>query len=75
MIKTFVRLLEESVLIQSGITFVTITAVVYMFVTGKDVPATLIDMAMLILGFYFGSKSNYQTRMVIRDAKATQHND
>lgn len=54
---TFWRLLEESVIIQGTITLVLIAAMVFLAVTGREVPDVLSSSTALALGFYFGSKS------------------
>lgn len=53
----FWQLLEESVLVQALITLIMVTAVTYMYVTGQPVPDALVNFVALILGYYFGSKT------------------
>jgi len=53
----FWRLLEESVILQALITVVLIGTICYLYITGREVPQPLVDMALLILGYYFGSKT------------------
>lgn len=60
--KVFVELLRESTLIQGGIALVTVCTIAYLFITGRPIPTTLVDIMFVILGFYFGSKS--QARMM-----------
>jgi hypothetical protein len=55
--QTFWQLLRESVLVQSLVTLMLIGAVVYMYVCGREVPADLVNIALLVLGFWFGTKS------------------
>lgn len=50
-------LLKESILVRAIVTFMAIAATCYLFATGKPVPVELIQFDMLILGFYFGSKT------------------
>jgi len=57
MMDEFWRLLEESVILQALITVVLIGTICYLYITGKDVPQPLVDMTLLILGYYFGSKT------------------
>ena len=54
--KGFWKLFAESVIIQAIITLVMLATICYMFVTGQQVPETLLSAFMLVLGFYFGSK-------------------
>jgi len=57
---TFWRLFEESVIVQSLITLALVLAVIYLVATGQAVPDILSSALMLVLGFYFGSKSEQQ---------------
>lgn len=54
--QSFWVLIKESVIVQGTITMILLCAVVYMFVTGKDVPGELYSLLTLVFGFYFGSK-------------------
>jgi len=54
-----IELLRESVLVQAVITLVCVGGVVYLAVTGQPIPDVLVNAVMLILGYYFGSKSAY----------------
>lgn len=54
---SFWELLRESVLVQSLVTLMLIGAVVYMYTSGREVPADLVNISLLVLGFWFGSKS------------------
>lgn len=58
----FWELLESSVIVQSVVTLILVTAVVYLGVTGKVIPDALLNMAILALGFYFGSKAQLTGR-------------
>lgn len=61
----FYSLLKESVIVQAGITFVFTCVIAYLVVTGKQVPEIVTNAYLLILGFYFGSKSNAQAQTTI----------
>lgn len=52
----FWELLERSVIVQSLLALACLGAIVYLSVTGQDVPEVLVNGFLLILGFYFGSK-------------------
>ena len=53
----FLDLVKESVITQAAITLILVSTASYMAATGKEIP-DLIELAtMLVLGFYFGSKS------------------
>lgn len=49
--------LAQSIIVQALITVIVVLTLCYMFLAGRDVPESLIGMAMLILGFWFGTKS------------------
>lgn len=59
---TFWRLFEESIVVQALITLALVLATIYMLVTGQQIPDILASALMLVLGFYFGSKSQQQIR-------------
>ena len=52
----FWELLEESVLVSGVIALSCIGAVVYLSVTGKPVPDILVNISMVVVGFFFGGK-------------------
>ncbi len=53
-------LLKSSTLIQGCIALITTGAIIYLYVTERQVPDTLVSIVMLILGYYFGAKSTQQ---------------
>ena len=53
----FWELLKESVLVQGIITLVLLSVISYLTIAGKPVPELLGSALMLVLGFYFGTKS------------------
>ena len=53
----FWELLGESVIAQSAISYTLVATTCYMFAAGRDVPVLLGGMTMLVLGFYFGQKT------------------
>lgn len=57
---TFWKLLQESVIVQALITLVLVIAVCYLAVTNQPVPDLLSTSLMLVLGFYFGQKTQQQ---------------
>jgi len=52
-----VELLRESVLIQSIITLILISAASLIAIRGDTPPEWLVQLLMVIIGFYFGSKT------------------
>jgi hypothetical protein len=57
---TFWKLLQESVIVQALITLVLVIAVAYLSITQQPVPDLLSTSLMLVLGFYFGQKTQQQ---------------
>ena len=60
-----IELLRDSTLIQGSITLVCICGIVYLWVTGKPVSDNLLGIVLLIIGYYFGSKT--QQRIIKKD--------
>lgn len=54
--KEFLRLLEESVLVQSTVTLIAVGVTAYLVLCGADVPREWWAMMGIIIGFWFGSK-------------------
>jgi len=52
-----VDLLRESVLIQATIALASVGVVLYLYAIQRPVPQELISLVMLIVGYYFGSKT------------------
>lgn len=59
MMKAFYDALRESIITQAVLTVGIWGVVLFMFATGQTPPDPLMGGAMLILGFYFGSKVGY----------------
>ena len=51
-------LLEKSVIFSGVITIGIIGAICYLAVTGRPIPETLMNAAMIIVGFFFGARSS-----------------
>lgn len=63
-------MLQESTLVQATIALIMIGTVCYLYVTGRDVPETLANLIALVLGFYFGTKTQQQaTKLAARMRK------
>jgi len=56
----FIELLRESVLVQSLITLLVVSIVCYLVIVQQPVPELLSQVMMLVIGFYFGSKTQQQ---------------
>ena len=68
----FYSLLRESVLVQASISLILVCATVYCVIVEKSVPEELWSLLMLVLGFYFGSKTQLiknQTTQALKDAR------
>jgi len=52
----FLDLLEESVIVSGIIALSCIGAVIYLSVTGQPVPDILVNISMVVVGFFFGGK-------------------
>lgn len=64
-----IELIRESTVVQGTITIVVLLTVAYMAIMGQSVPDFLIQALMLVLGFYFGAKSQQQAMAIIRTVK------
>jgi len=57
--KPFWELFRESIIVQSLVTLVMITTICVMFMMERPIPKEMWGAAMLILGFWFGSKTAF----------------
>jgi len=63
----FWDLVERSIVFQGLITIALIAVVIYLTVTGQEVPDLIEALTLLVVGFYFGSKvENISTRQVTK---------
>lgn len=53
---TLIDLFRESTLVQAMIALLYSAGVLYLVATGQNVPEWAVQILMLIIGFYFGSK-------------------
>ena len=65
----FWELVESSAIVQALLALLVIGADVYLFMQGKPVPAELWALTTLIVGFYFGAKSQAQLGVILRTMK------
>lgn len=61
-------LIEQSVVFQGILAVSVVGAVVYLSVCGQPVPDQLSSLAMIIVGFFFGSKSTTSAARAAREA-------
>jgi len=66
----FWQLFEESVIVQACIALAMVITICAMVVLGRDIPDLMTNALMLVLGFYFGSKSEQRVRAWKRDISA-----
>lgn len=66
MASALLELLRESVLIQALITLVFVVAASWISASGGSVPEWMVQALMLILGFYFGSKTERAIQSALR---------
>lgn len=68
---SFYSLLRESVLVQATVTLILIGVMAYMYIDGREVPSDFINITMLVVGFWFGSKSQASIERGINNYVAT----
>lgn len=73
--QSFFTLLKDSTLVQASVTLILVIAITYMYLSSMDVPPELINIIMLILGFYFGGKSQAKIEGMARNAKKHYYNN
>lgn len=64
----FVDLLKSSALIQGALALVLVGSLVYQIVSGVEPSNTLLIMANVVLGYYFGTKSQQGLQQAAKDA-------
>lgn len=57
----FWQLLKESVIIQGVVTVAFVGTACYLYATGQEVPSTLIQLAGVAVGYFFGAKQQQIT--------------
>jgi hypothetical protein len=57
--RTFWDVLADSVILQGILTLGVVGCVCYLAVTGQPIPDLLVNIAGVIVGFWFGSKVTY----------------
>lgn len=68
-----IELLRESTLIQGSMALGATATMAILYLMGKPVPQTLVDIVFVIVGYYFGTKS--QARLMKgRKEDVTGHN-
>ncbi len=68
----FWDLFEQSIIIQGIITLVVIGVIAYLYIVGRNVPQELWSLFGLIIGYYFGSKSQMEVRRTLRRIEKTE---
>jgi hypothetical protein len=62
----FWELMRESVIVQGLITLTFVLTVCYLWVVGRTIPGELLSVLGLVLGYYFGAKSQLALANTIR---------
>lgn len=60
--QTLASLLEQSVLIRGFITSVIVGTMCYLYIAQLEVPDTLVNIVLLVVGYYFGAMSERKVR-------------
>jgi hypothetical protein len=50
---------EESIIVQSLITLILVSAISYLFVTERNVPDALLQLTLIVTGYWFGAKQSF----------------
>ena len=58
-------LLERSVLVQSFLTLMLMASIVYMWVSGRQVPSDLTQFTSIVLAFWMGSKAQNEANRAL----------
>ncbi len=64
---TFYLLMKQSIIVQALITLIIVSTISYLYIIGQPVPSDLMTIAVLILGFYFGSKTQQRVDRSVMD--------
>jgi uncharacterized membrane protein YfcA len=67
--KTFWDLFAESVIIQGILALLTVGAIIGLLFMGREVPKELWALAGIIIGFYFGAKTQQAVQAYIRSQR------
>jgi hypothetical protein len=67
---TFWDLLAESVIIQGILALLTVGAIIGLLFLGREVPKELWALAGIVIGFYFGAKTQQAIQAYIRSQRA-----
>ena len=65
----FWQALRESTILQALMTIGLLGTIIYLYIMERPVPQELTSAFLLILGFYFGSKSQATLQATIKDLK------
>lgn len=62
-----VGLLKENILIRGFLALSLVLAIIYMYLTGIRVPGELLNITSVVLGFYFGGKTQEAIERMSKD--------
>jgi hypothetical protein len=60
------EMFEESTLIQGTVTLIFVITLSVIVILEREVPSILIEVTLLVIGFWFGSKSQQQTNATLQ---------
>ena len=66
MMEKFLQLLEDSVILQAILTVLVWGTIAYLVIAGRDVAPLVHDAGLIILGYYFGSKTAQAVMKALR---------
>jgi len=70
---TFLDLLRQSLIIQGTITLVLLLTICALVLQSRPIPGELWNGFLLILGFYFGSKSSSEAQRTVNKLRGVDH--
>ena len=65
----FWDLFAESVIVSALIALSCVGALIYLAVTGKPIPDILVNVTMIVVGFFFGGKVQQAQAAITRDMR------
>lgn len=60
-VKKFWELVKDSVIVQGFVTLAFVGTICYLYGTGQEIPATLIQLCSVVVGYFFGAKQQKMT--------------
>lgn len=67
LLSKIIEMWRESTFIQGSLTIVTVTSWIGMMIFGNNPPENLTNVVLIVVGFYFGSKSQQSARSMVKE--------